>query len=485
MRANVKAVTILVVVAALAPLCAADTIYVDGTNGNDLWDGLCEVWDGGTCGPKATIQAGILAASEADTVLVADGTYTGPGNRIIDFGGLGIAVRSANGPQECVIDCENSGRGFTFRLGEGPAASVLEGFTITHGNGQDPNDPQDPNYPFVGGGAIRCYNGSSPTIRNCWIVANNAGGGILCSPNSSPRIVDSSFLNNVGTAIGCSHNSTMISNCLIKENSGGGIYCVGGSPSINNCLIAGNWTSWSGGGIECTSGSTATVNNCTIVGNHAYAGGGFAAEFTDYPLMVRNCIIWGNVATYGQQMCVSWGAMTVAYSDIMAYSYGGGIFLGNATVDWQHDIDADPNFLDYYNGYYRLGRNSPCIDAGDNTAIPADAPDLDGDGDVTEPLPLDLAKMARFIDIAAVPDTGVGTPPIVDMGCYEASPVGDVNCDGVGDFGDINPFVLLLTDQAAWQAMYPECPFLNGDINADGSVNFGDINPFVALLAGR
>ncbi len=58
---------------------------------------------------------------------------------------------------------------------------------------------------------------------------------------------------------------------------------------------------------------------------------------------------------------------------------------------------------------------------------------------------------------------------------------GDVNCDGTVGFGDINAFVLMMTDPAAWQATYT-CPFLNGDINEDGTVGFGDINPFVALL---
>jgi hypothetical protein len=62
--------------------------------------------------------------------------------------------------------------------------------------------------------------------------------------------------------------------------------------------------------------------------------------------------------------------------------------------------------------------------------------------------------------------------------------VGDLNCDGAVDFGDINPFVLILADPAAWQAAYPSCPAANGDVNGDGSVGFGDINPFVALLAG-
>jgi hypothetical protein len=59
---------------------------------------------------------------------------------------------------------------------------------------------------------------------------------------------------------------------------------------------------------------------------------------------------------------------------------------------------------------------------------------------------------------------------------------GDVNCDGVVDFADINVFVLRLSDLAQYQAQYPDCPDANGDINGDGTVDFMDINPFAALL---
>jgi len=62
--------------------------------------------------------------------------------------------------------------------------------------------------------------------------------------------------------------------------------------------------------------------------------------------------------------------------------------------------------------------------------------------------------------------------------------VGDLNCDGSVDFGDINPFVLALTNPGVYATTYPDCDILNGDINADGSVDFGDINPFVQLLTG-
>lgn len=66
---------------------------------------------------------------------------------------------------------------------------------------------------------------------------------------------------------------------------------------------------------------------------------------------------------------------------------------------------------------------------------------------------------------------------------------GDLNCDGVVDFGDINPFILALANWELWKLTYPECPEQNADINGDGHYGgangFGDINPFVELLVGR
>jgi len=68
---------------------------------------------------------------------------------------------------------------------------------------------------------------------------------------------------------------------------------------------------------------------------------------------------------------------------------------------------------------------------------------------------------------------------------YSPVCVGDLNCDGTINFKDINPFVLYLTDLAAWRGQYGDCNLRNGDVNCDslyGQGAFGDINPFVALL---
>ncbi len=61
---------------------------------------------------------------------------------------------------------------------------------------------------------------------------------------------------------------------------------------------------------------------------------------------------------------------------------------------------------------------------------------------------------------------------------------GDANCDGDVGFGDINAFVLRLTNPEAWHAQFPGCDPLNTDVNCDGEVSFADINPFVVCLSG-
>ncbi len=62
---------------------------------------------------------------------------------------------------------------------------------------------------------------------------------------------------------------------------------------------------------------------------------------------------------------------------------------------------------------------------------------------------------------------------------------GDLNCDFVVSFGDINAFVLALSNPTAYATAYPGCARVLADINGDGSVNFADLNPFVALLSGQ
>ena len=60
------------------------------------------------------------------------------------------------------------------------------------------------------------------------------------------------------------------------------------------------------------------------------------------------------------------------------------------------------------------------IDAGDNTnyLLVLDEADLDGDGNRSEPIPVDFDGAGRYVESPPA-NTGLGTPPIVDMGAFE------------------------------------------------------------------
>ncbi len=61
---------------------------------------------------------------------------------------------------------------------------------------------------------------------------------------------------------------------------------------------------------------------------------------------------------------------------------------------------------------------------------------------------------------------------------------GDLNCDGLVNFDDIDAFVLALGGYDGYHAVYPACEWLQADCNGDGSVDFDDVNAFIARLSG-
>ena len=278
--------------------------------------------------------------------------------------------------------------------------------------------------------------------------------------------------------------------CLIDcEQQGRGFYFHSGETpaSVVQGLTIRNGTAYEGGGVYC-SGSRPTLINCTISGNGVMDYGSGAGLYcgSNASPMLTNCILWAD--TPHEIHRVSGSSPDVTYCAIQ----GGWEGLGN--------IHADPLFVDpdgpdddpatWEDNDYRLGPGSPCIDAGDNSAVPPDAFDLDGDCDVSEPVPFDLGGQPRFVDDVTTPDTGSGTPPLVDMGAYEYAPPwprGDLNCDNSVNVFDIDPFVLALTSGPGCEPYYdeyPDCDCMLADINCDGNVNVFDIDPFVQCLVG-
>jgi serine protease AprX len=82
-------------------------------------------------------------------------------------------------------------------------------------------------------------------------------------------------------------------------------------------------------------------------------------------------------------------------------------------------------------------------------------------------------------------EASVDAVRLYDISCHSAPPLGDLNCDGMVNGYDIDPFVLALTDPAGYAAAHPDCDYMLADCNGDGAVNGYDIDPFVVLLTQR
>jgi len=230
-----------------------------------------------------------------------------------------------------------------------------------------------------------------------------------------------------------------VSHCIFRgniagTNSGGAfvsdLNTGAGAPTnplvLTNCLFVGNRAN--NGGAIYAEGPT-DISNCTIVGNAATLNGGAIQAFR--PTTLRNCILWGNTATNGAQLATSsnFVVVTVERCDVAggqagvyltagsSLSWGAGNLALDPLLSDADGADNDPATL--ADNDYRLGAFSPCIDAGGNAFVPADALDLDGDGNTGERIPFDLDFAPRFVDDPSVADTGAGTAPIVDIGAYE------------------------------------------------------------------
>lgn len=278
---------------------------------------------------QPTIQAGVDAAVDGDSIQVAPGTYAE--NITVSY--KGIQLQSEAGPDVTAIDGGLIGTVVTFE-GSPTSGAVLDGFTIQNG------------YTAGDGGGLFCSNHASPTITNCTITNNSAtnGGGIRCEINSSPKIKRCSFLAN---------NAAML---------GGAISCYKDSHTeVTNCIITSN-SALNGGGITCTFYSIPIITHSVTSSNEAFDRGGGISTYWYSDAVVVNSVIWNNSAPLGPQINAEISSPDVTYSDIQ----GGWSGAGN--------IDSDPLFVDDDN--FHLEPDSPCIDTG--TPVSVDS-DIDGD----------------------------------------------------------------------------------------------------------
>jgi predicted outer membrane repeat protein len=341
-----------------------------------------------------TIQSAIDAAVNVETVIVADGTYTGDGNRDIYLYQKAITVRSENGPENCIIDCQGTEqerhRGFKFRYCWN--YPVLDGFTIMNGYG-----PPDDDHESVGGG-IYCYK-SAPIIKNCILFRNTAmqGGGIRAYASSKPQIYNCKFIENtaIGSGGGFSnyyYGDPVFDRCIFISNnasSGGAIHCSrvyhDSNQGISNCLIAGNKAARGGGAYN----HACEINyvNCTFVGNCATeAGSAILFHFYNERSYIFNSIVWGNISysAIGYDDQIFFGNPGIYYSCIEDREKEGTNHnyypMFRSLGYWDNNFTPEDITDDYFVlGDYHLLSDSPCIDVGDPSFVPSEnETDLDG-----------------------------------------------------------------------------------------------------------
>ncbi len=432
------------------------------TEGDDTNDG--SAW----ALAKRTIQAGIDAASvRRGDVWVRGGTYE---ERIMLksyaylYGGFAGAetMRDERDLVTNVTTIDGQQLGPVVAAQRFFRASTIDGFMITGGS--------------VGSGGGFHLRYSSPTIANNTITGNRAsslGGGLFLSGSSS-----------------------MISNNTITDNSaerkGGGACLVRGSPTIMNNTVFGNSADENGGGLHMYESSPTIANN-TIVGNASRLRAGGISMEASVPTIVNTIIAFNSSGVYRL-----YSAPALRYNCVYgntAYDYWANDPAGtdgNVSVDPLFVRDPEPGLDGLWGtddddyGDLHLSLDSPVIDAGDNAEVPADVSDLDGDGDVAEPMPFDFDGYARFMDDPLTPDTGAGSPPIVDMGAYEFGPEdcrhgGGLDHDGDVDLVNFAAFERCMTGPGAPPSPGCEC----FDVDDTGYVDLADVAVFQTLFTDQ
>lgn len=344
-------------------------------------------------GQFAKIQDAIdqTVSGVGDVVVVASGTWDGPRNTELDFGGKNIVLK-ASGP--AVIDGGGSVRAIVFKNGE-DSTSEVQGFTLTGG---DPTKPGSA--VFVSGGAspifsectikdndsdagVVCVESGTPIFKFCTVEQNTSSSatGVLDFVGGNPRLMSSVVRNNSATNAVTISTPTQVWQSEITDNSGCGVYLdvtttslvIGSDISRNGdrgVVINNGSASFAdvtfrenaGGGVVVTgmgsggapapasdsgtlpqtvSGSTDFVS-CEFSGHSADRGAGFFFDCTNepeiaYTVTFADCRFTGNHATFeGGAVAICGRATNADITPIFtactiaanSAQDGGGIYMG-------------------------------------------------------------------------------------------------------------------------------------------------------------
>jgi predicted outer membrane repeat protein len=285
--------------------------------------------------------------------------------------------------------------------------AVLDGLTITHGQGME----SDMFFDSGSGGGIEAR--ADLTVENCTIIDNREMAPDPSDPNNFDTVG--------GGGISISSGNLTVINSTIADNhaagEGGGIFQsnsdIDGVVTVVNSTIAGNMTDGSGGGL-CA--DLATVSDSTIVKNHAQFGGGIISP--DFSPVLQNTIVANNTASSSAPDIFYRLAPLEASYCLIGDTSGINSFASDAIGNI-----TNPTYLGLSNSLANYGGRTPTI-----ALLPAignlpPSPAI-GNGSVSraldaygDPLTTDQRGQPRFfngsVDIGAYQTQGTSANPVV------------------------------------------------------------------------
>ncbi|UCC28726.1 MAG: IPTL-CTERM sorting domain-containing protein [Phycisphaerales bacterium] len=339
-------------------------------------------------------------------------TCTFSGNEARSFGG---GARLWSSPDTILIDCQFLGNHGALQGGGLSSATGSPTFIncLFSANSTD----------FWGGGLFLLD--PSATLTACIFTGNSASRGAgLYNSGTQSILTNCTFTDNISTFGGGMYNASSdptLTNCEFNANfsatAGGGMYNFSSGPTLTNCMLNGNSAGERGGGVYNNSDCDLALTNSTFSANFAPNGSALGCDSYPSNVQIANSILWDGADEIWNN---NGSTIIITYSDIQ----GGWEGEGNIGED---PLFVDADGLDDIPGTdddnLRLRPGSPCIDVGDNNAIPPGVTtDLDGN--------------PRVLD-----GNDDGTP-IVDMGAYEYQ--GDNPIPAVSEWGLVVMTLLVL-----------------------------------------
>ena len=333
-----------------------DVIYVNGSSGNDSWDGQSAIFQTGTLhGPKYSIKNATGTITSGGTVYIANGAYKEHNINIDKYMNI-IGENQRN----TIINGTNSGQIFYI---SGLNVTIIN-LTLTQGIATN-------------GGGI--YNQGNLTLKNITCLNNTItgngvgyGGAIFNDVGGNLTITDSNFTDNsITNTVAClggaitNRGTLNVTNSVFTNNTstgtmcggGGAIYNMVGNLTVINCTFTNNkattdtnGNATGGGAIYNAQGivviTSSNFNNNSANGIYGHDnGGGAIANYYYGNLSVKNSTFTNNHADgdnfYGGAIYNSWYATT----DIHFNRFYGNLAVNGSAINcYSGSINAENNW---------------------------------------------------------------------------------------------------------------------------------------------